>query len=149
MYYFFKLIITFVLLNAFNLNGQNLNYLKTCVKEQHCFDTRVADNVFQRAKGLMGETNLPRDEGMLFIFPFEGKPGFWMKNTKIPLDILFINDEDIIVYSVKNAQPCTTEDCPVYKTTRYASKVLEINGGLSNELGIRVGDHVMYFMDDE
>ena len=97
----------------------------------------------------MGETNLPKNEGMLFVFPFEGKPGFWMKNTKIPLDILFINDEDIIVYSVKNAQPCTTKDCPVYKTTRYASKVLEINGGIANELGIRVGDQVMYFMDDE
>ena len=76
MYYFFKLIITFVLLNAFNLNGQNLNYLKTCVKEQHCFDTRVADNVFQRAKGLMGETNLPRSEACYLYFHLKGNQAF-------------------------------------------------------------------------
>ena len=57
----------------------------------------------------MGEVGLPKDEAMLFIFPYESRPEFWMKNTKIPLDILFINDNDIIVYMVKNAQPCKTE----------------------------------------
>ena len=97
---------------------------------------------------LQNETYLPKKEGMLFIFPMEGYPSFWMKKTKIPLDILFINDKDTIVYTVKNAQPCDGRDCPVYKTTRRASKVLEINGGLANELGIRVGDQVAYFIED-
>ena len=55
-----------------------------------------------------------------------------MKNTKIPLDILFINDNDIIVYMVKNAQPCQTKKCP-YKQPK-ASKVLEINAGLSKNI---------------
>lgn len=148
MYKKFKLTLSFIFILSLNLNGLNLNYLRTCIKD-HCFDSRIADNSFQRAKGLMGETNLPKDEAMLFIFPYKGKPGFWMKNTKIPLDILFINDDDIIVYSVKNAQPCYVEDCPIYKTTRYASKVLEINAGLSKQLGIKVGDKVMYYMEDE
>ena len=97
----------------------------------------------------MGESNLPNDEGMLFVFPEEQFPEFWMKDTLIPLDILFINDSDIIVYMVKNAQPCKSETCPIYKTTRKASKVLEINGGLSKKFGLHVGDSVMYFIENE
>ena len=97
----------------------------------------------------MGEALLPEKEGMLFIFPRENKPGFWMKDTLIPLDIIFINDKDIVVYMVKNAQPCKSEKCPIYKTTRNASKVLEINGGLSKKLDLHVGDPVVYFIEDD
>lgn len=131
-----------------NVIGINQNYIKTCIK-RICFDARIADNPMARSKGLMGEVGLPKDEGMLFIFPFESRPEFWMKNTKIPLDILFINDKDIIVYMVKNAQPCKTEKCPLYKTSRNASKVLEINGGLSKLYGFHVGNTVEYFIADE
>ena len=102
-----------------------------------------------RTKGLMGETLLPKNEGMLFIFPNEAKPEFWMKNTKIALDIIFINDRDIIVYMVKNAQPCKSKKCPVYKTTRTASKVLEINAGLSKLYDFHVGNTVEYYIADE
>lgn len=139
------LICTILTVNVFN---QNLNYFKTCINKQ-CFDTRIADTPQMRAKGLMGESNLPEDEGMLFLFPFKSKPGFWMKGTKIPLDILFIDDNDIIVYSVKNAQPCLDKECPVYKPSREITKVLEINGGTSNKLGIKVGQEVQYFIEDE
>ena len=131
-----------------NIQAINTNYLKTCIKNQ-CFDTRIADNAFTRSKGLMGENMLPKNEGMVFIFPNLGKPGFWMKDTKIPLDIIFINDEDIIVYMVKNAQPCSKEKCPIYKTTRLASKVLEINAGLSKVYEIHVGDNVEYYMEND
>ncbi|MGA0242684.1 MAG: DUF192 domain-containing protein [Candidatus Marinamargulisbacteria bacterium] len=144
----FNLFLLICIMGTCQTHAQNLNYLRVCVKT-NCFDARVADTPATRTKGLMGEGALPDDQGMLFFFPTQGTPGFWMKRTQIPLDILFINDDDIIVYAVKNAQPCMTEDCPVYKTTRPASKVLEINGGLSNQLGIHVGDPVMYFMDDE
>jgi uncharacterized membrane protein (UPF0127 family) len=126
----------------------NFNHVKTCIKST-CFDARIADTPITRAKGLMGEDSLPKDSGMLFIFPELGQPKFWMKNTKIPLDILFINDEDIIVYMVKNAQPCGKNDCPIYKTTRDASKVLEINAGVSKTHGIHVGDAVQYFVEDD
>ena len=132
---------------TFKLNAENLNYIRTCIIG-HCFDSRLADTPVKRAKGLMGELSLPRDEGMLFIFPNEGNYEFWMKNTKIPLDILFINDNDIIVYMVKNAQPCQTKKCPVYKTTRKASKVLEINAGLSKKYNFHVGLNVEYFIED-
>ena len=125
----------------------NFNGMQTCIKDT-CFNTRIADTPVSRSKGLMAETFLPKNEGMLFMFPTLGKPQFWMKNTRIPLDILFINDEDIIVYMVKHAQPCNNTVCPIYKTTREASKVLEINAGLSNEYGFHVGDLVEYFVVD-
>jgi uncharacterized membrane protein (UPF0127 family) len=97
----------------------------------------------------MGETSLPKNEGMLFIFPSENKPEFWMKNTKIPLDIIFINDNDIIVYMVKNAPPCINDPCPLYKTTRNASKVLEINAGLSKKHNFKTGQVVTYYIEDD
>ncbi|MEK9727517.1 MAG: DUF192 domain-containing protein [Candidatus Margulisiibacteriota bacterium] len=143
-----NLIILIHILLAASIYSQNLNYLKTCIKN-HCFDTRVSDTPELRVKGLTGEQNLPKNEGMLFLFPNLGKPSFWMKGTKITLDILFINEEDIIVYSVKNAEPCNEKNCPLYTPTREVNKVLEINGGISNELGIKVGDEVTYFMEDE
>ena len=146
-YFLLLILITVFPLSMHSIDNVNLNYLQTCIKK-HCFLSRIADTPTARAKGLMGETYLPRNEAMLFVFPIEGLPSFWMKKTKIPLDILFINDKDIIVYTVKNAQPCDGNDCPVYQTTRRASKVLEINGGLANELGIRVGDAVGYFIED-
>ena len=138
----------FVFLLSGGVFSNNFNFVTTCIKSI-CFDTRIADTQFARAKGLMGETSLPEDEGMLFFFSSLDYPEFWMKNTKIPLDILYINDEDVIVYMVKHALPCIKgRDCPVYKTTRPASKVLEINGGLSKKYGFHVGDSVEYFLTD-
>lgn len=144
----FKIIYLICIAISFPIFSQNSNYIKTCIKD-HCFDARIADNPGSRTKGLMGEMRLPEKEGMLFIFEQEKKPSFWMKDTLIPLDILFINDNDLVVYMVKNAQPCNTEKCPVYTTTRNASKVLEINGGMSKKLDLHVGDQVVYFVENE
>ena len=144
----FKTIYLICIIISFPIFSQNLNYIKTCIKD-HCFDARIADNPIRRKKGLMGEMRLPEKEGMLFIFPQEETPSFWMKDTLIPLDILFINDNDLVVYMVKHAQPCKTENCPVYTTTRKASKVLEINGGMSKKLDLHVGDPVVYFIEND
>ena len=136
-----------LVLSSINGFANNFNFLKVCIKK-HCFDSRVADNPSSRTKGLMNEFLLPVNEAMLFMFPFEMKPGFWMKNMNFPLDIIFINDDDIIVYIVKNAPPCKEKSCPTYTTTRAASKVLEINGGLCNKYGIHVGSKVHYFIEE-
>ena len=138
-----------ILLSTIGFSEVNFNLFKTCINK-HCFDTRIADNPISRGRGLIGEEYLPKNEGMLFIFPVSSTPEFWMKNTKIHLDILFINDNDTIVYAVKNAPPClSNEKCPTYKPNHPVSRVLEINGGLSNELNIKVGDQVEYFIEDD
>ncbi len=127
--------------------AMNFNFFTVCIKE-HCFDARVADNPRSRTKGLMNELSMPINEAMLFVFPFESKPSFWMKRMNFPLDILFINDDDVIVYIVKNAPPCQEKKCPNFQTTRPASRVLEINAGLCKELNIHVGDKVSYFIKE-
>ena len=80
------------------------------------------------------------DRGMLFIFPVEAMRGFWMKNTRIPLDIFYF-DADLKLVSVsKNARPCKTRRCPNYPSTGPARYVLELNAGKAEELGVKPGD---------
>ena len=80
-YFLLLILITVFPLSMHSIDNVNLNYLQTCIKK-HCFLSRIADTPTARAKGLMGETYLPRNEAMLFVFPIEGLPSFWMKKTK-------------------------------------------------------------------
>lgn len=110
--------------------------------DKHNFKVEVADTFATRAEGLMFRENLPRDNGMLFIYNSEGNRSFWMKNTLIPLDMIFINSDLEIVDIQKNAQPCTNFFCKSYPSAKPAQYILEINGGLSEELGVNIGDKV-------
>ena len=80
----------------------------------------------ERALGLMNRENLPSSQGMLFIFDEERVLSFWMKNTLIPLDIVFINS-DFEVVSVAKAVPCESDPCPTYPSAGPAKYVLEVN----------------------
>ena len=101
----------------------------------HCFDIEVADNDLLRQQWLMYRQNLPSQSGMLFVFDQDRKYPFWMKNTLIPLDIIWINRENKIV-DIKTVQPCTSDPCPTYEPSADALYVLEINAGLSQLLTI-------------
>ena len=89
----------------------------------------------------MYRDNLPLDQGMLFIYPFNQQVTMWMKNTQIPLDMIFINTngdiEDIIRMTIPNSLTRLT-------TKNKVKAVLEINGGLSKYLKINKGDKVIY-----
>jgi uncharacterized membrane protein (UPF0127 family) len=89
----------------------------------------------------MFRSNLPKDQGMLFLFPDEVERTFWMKNTLIPLDIIFIDREYKIV-KIQQAIPCEEEPCNLYNSEKPAQYVLEINGGLAQEYGIKEGSIV-------
>ncbi len=106
------------------------------------FSVEIADTLAKRTKGLMGRESLPEKSGMLFIFPSEGKYSFWMKNTLIPLDIIFVSENLEIVRIQKEAQPCKVLDCEFYGPETPAKYVIEINGGLSDKLGIKEGQKV-------
>lgn len=93
----------------------------------------------QRERGLMYRNHLEPDAGMLFIFDQDGPLTFWMKNTFIPLDIIFIDRDRRIVGIVENAVPETETPRRVQGLSRY---VLEIGGGLSRRLGIAAGGQV-------
>ena len=105
----------------------------------NCFLVEVARTPDYRTQGLMGRESLPRDRGMLFIFPKEGIHGFWMKDTKFPLDIIWLNSAKEVVYIERFAHPCQTTACSPMFPKSPAKYVLEINAGLADTVGIMVG----------
>lgn len=88
----------------------NINEYKTVlaqIKDDE-YKLKVADTGKKRSQGLMYIENLPKNEGMLFVFEKSGIYPFWMKNTKIPLDIIWLNSDKQVVYIKENASPCAT-----------------------------------------
>ena len=111
------------------------------------FTVEVAESQQKQALGLMFRDSMPDDHGMLFIFPAEGFRSFWMKNTRIPLDIMYF-DEDLKLVSVaENAQPCRTRRCPNYPSEGPAKYVLELNDGKEAELSLRTEDELQLRVD--
>ena len=103
----------------------------------------IADSIDEQAIGLMYRTELSADSGMLFIFSEEKQRVFWMKNTKIPLDIIFVDSTGTIVDLKENFEPCVVSDCEKYysKPALYA---LEVNAGFVEEKRIAVGDSLVF-----
>jgi len=114
-----------------------------CIKGA-CFRVEIAATADQRARGLMYRESLDYDRGMLFVYASEGLYQFWMKNTLIPLDIIWIGSDNRIVNIKRNAEPCGAVSCPTINPGADSLHVLEINGGLSDALGFEVGDGVEF-----
>ena len=92
----------------------------------------------------MGRQSLPKNSGMWFVFDYLGKYTFWMKNTHISLDILFINEHFEIVDMFLNAPPCLKDPCTLYTSKKNAKYALELNAGTVVTYGISVGDTAYY-----
>lgn len=107
-----------------------------------CFKVEVAETRSQRDQGLMGRKELKKDEGMFFVFEKDGIYPFWMKNTFIPLDIIWIDSNNKIIYISQNAQPCKNLICPLIVPLTKARYVLEINAGTVKETNLKIGDEV-------
>nr|WP_231516645.1 DUF192 domain-containing protein [Planktothrix paucivesiculata] len=101
----------------------------------------VAKTPQQQALGLMYRTDLADDRGMLFPFAQPRVVGFWMKNCKIPLDMIFLRGDVVKAIQV-NALPCEQEPCPTYGPDVPVDRVIELRGGRSQELGLKVGDRI-------
>jgi len=99
----------------------------------------VADTPDTRARGLMYRKDLAADAGMLFVFPNETEQRFWMKNTPLPLDMIFIGADRRIVGIVPDTRPFTTNPLGVDALSQY---VLEVHAGFSAKHGIAAGDRV-------
>ena len=108
----------------------------------HIFTVEIADQDSAWEYGLMNRTHLDQNAGMLFVFPDAQPRSFWMKNTLIPLDMIFIDDKNQIVEIIRNARPCDADPCQAYSAppSKY---VLEINAGLSKQFQFLVGDKVV------
>ena len=104
-------------------------------------DVEVVKNDEERMRGLMYRHYLPDSAGMLFIFPIEELRSFWMKDTFISLDIIYINSKKEIISIQKYTQPKSTYSIPSEKPARY---VLEVNAGFSDKYGISTGDKIEF-----
>ena len=98
-------------------------------------------------KGLMFRESLAADMGMLFIYTDSDIRSFWMKNTLIPLDILFI-DDNLTLQKIVQAVPCVEEPCEIYSSGSAVKYVLEINGNLAKRRSIEEGSKVFIDVND-
>src|SRR5512143_1689854 len=105
----------------------------------HVFSVEIAENDAERAKGLMYRRELPEGRGMLFDFHRDQEVSFWMQNTYIPLDMIFIRGDGRILRIEENTEPLSTRMIPSRGAVRA---VLEVIGGTSRKLGIAPGDRV-------
>jgi len=126
----------------------NSNENKVCFSE-NCFKVELALTQEELSKGLMFRESLDEDSGMLFIFPEENFHNFWMKNTLIPLDIIWINSDKKIIFIEHNVQPCLEEICETYSSGEKALYVLELNSGKVDEVGLEIGDDVELRLEDD
>ena len=111
------------------------------------FSVELADTQDKRALGLMFRDSMPDDHGMLFVFPGETRRSFWMKNTRIPLDIFYFDSNLTLVSVAENTPPCRSPECPTYPSDGPAKYVLELNAGKAAELGVKTGDVLELHLD--
>lgn len=108
---------------------------------EHKIVVEVADTPGEREVGLMNRSSMPKDHGMLFDFRQTRPVSMWMKNTYIPLDMLFMDASGVVTHLAANAQPLSLDVISSEGAVRY---VLELNGGAIARLGIKVGDRLKH-----
>lgn len=113
----------------------------TSNNQQSEFVLKVVSTPPERAKGLMFVKSMPKDEGMLFVYPDEYIRNFWMKDTFISLDIIFLNKERKIVNILENVPVLSTESRSSVAPAQY---VIELNAGTAREKNIKVGDQITF-----
>lgn len=124
-----------------HLSTQLFGEARVCMKDM-CFRVEVAETPEELSMGLMFRESIEPDRGMLFVFKHEGIHAFWMKNTLIPLDMIWISENNTVVFIKKNALPCESDSCPTIDPGKKAKYVLEVNGGISDQVGLEIGDVV-------
>ena len=110
--------------------------------EGHRYFVEIADDDQSRARGLMFVDEMEADRGMFFIFRREAPRSFWMRNTRIPLDIIYLDSGLNVVSISADTPPCRTRQCPSYPSEGPAQFVLELNAGQAEAIGLDSGDQI-------
>jgi len=125
---------SFVKQGELSFNDSNSNFITR-------IEIEIADTDDKRTTGLMFRDRMDETQGMLFIFPEESEQAFWMKNTILPLDIIFVNSKMDIVKIQKNAEPYSEKSLPSIKPAQY---VVEVNAGYCDKFGVKDGDKIVW-----
>lgn len=109
------------------------------------YQVEIADNDASRAQGLMFRDKMADGHGMLFIHDYEEPQAYWMKNTRIPLDILYFDTGRRLVTQQRDVPPCSAGDaCPIYPSNAPARYVLELNAGQAAKLKLQDGSEIRF-----
>ena len=136
---FIYLTFNFFLISFYTFSNEKIEV--SIYNKNIIFNVEVAKTIEERRTGLMYRKKLLNNEGMLFIFPREKIIQLWMKNTYIPLDVIFISENKVIVDIKKNMEKLSETIVKSKVKSRYA---LEFNAGLINKLDIEIGDKVFF-----
>ena len=136
---FIYLILNFFLISFYTFSNEKIEV--SIYNKNITFNVEIAKTIEERRTGLMYRKKLLNNEGMLFIFPREKIIQLWMKNTYIPLDVIFISENKVIVDIKKNMEKLSETIVKSKVKSRYA---LEFNAGLINKLNIEIGDKVLF-----
>lgn len=128
--------------------GDNLPITTILIPPNFKIEAELAMDDATRMKGLMFRESMPENAGMLFTFPYSDRHSFWMKNTLIALDLIWLNERKEIVYFV-TAPPCTKDPCDSYVPMQKARYVLELNGGFLKKHNIPLGTRLEFTLPSE
>ncbi|OGX31667.1 MAG: hypothetical protein A2787_06195 [Omnitrophica WOR_2 bacterium RIFCSPHIGHO2_01_FULL_48_9] len=120
---------------------------QVCLKEK-CIAVEVVYKQKDVVRGLQFRTSLPDDHGMLFVFAESAPRSFWMKDTFIPLDMIWLDYARRVVHIEENVPPCRQDPCPRYAPAQAAMYVLEVNARQAARLGIKVGEEIEFRLKD-
>jgi len=136
------LFVLFILIIIMMVYG-NKDKSKVCI-ESKCYLVEVADSSKERANGLMYRRSLSPKAGMLFVFEKSARYPFWMKNTYIPLDIIWIDENHQVVYIKEGAKPTKDGSYITVYPDKDAKYVLELNDGEVRKSGIKIGSEMKF-----
>lgn len=125
----------------FTHEGDLTVYLNASDTVKTKFNIEFAETEYETQTGLMYRKGMKNNQGMLFIFPDESMHSFYMKNTEFPLDIIYIKENQRIASFQENAQPLNENGLSSQVPIKY---VLEVNGGLAQELRLSIGDSISF-----
>src|SRR5690349_13344994 len=138
-----RLSLVFLLLSAAGCAGAMPKTSTPAVElHGHRFTTELATDEASREHGLMMRTELAADHSMLFVFPDTQPRWFWMKNTLVPLDILYFDADRKLVSMQLDVPPCEADPCPSYPSDAPARYVLELPAGTARRVGVESGDEL-------
>lgn len=115
---------------------------KVCF-QTHCFTVEIADTLEKQTRGLQLRQSMANNAGMLFIFPSDGIYSFWMKDTWIPLDMIWLDKDYRVVHIEHDVPPCASVPCLSYGPKILSRYVLELNAGMARKIGLIVGDEMI------
>jgi len=138
--------VIFILASAVAARGQEPapSTVPLILPDGKTLQVEVARTEENRALGLMFRTALAEDRGMLFVFEEPGLHRFWMKNTLIPLDMVWMDDRKRIIHIEYQVPPCKLDPCPVYGPSADSLYVLEVISGVASREKLHVGQTVTF-----